>query len=229
IIIGLLIAIPAMRLKGPYFALGTLMFGFIMFRLFFMGEIGLEEIGGVPFISEDLNLTTVYFIILVIMVASLVFLFILVKSNFGTRLKSIRDDHKGAKASGINIAKYQIIAFAISAFFAGVSGGLFVFFNRYAGYYAFNVSYSFYPIIFTAIGGIATISGPALGTFVFLWAQEILIKLTSGLPFIEEAGLPFALVSLSIVLILMVRFVSNGMLKPLVDNLKELKDILLAK
>ncbi|MEJ2251796.1 MAG: branched-chain amino acid ABC transporter permease [Candidatus Lokiarchaeota archaeon] len=168
--VGLIVGIPSLRLKGPYLALATLMFSLILFQLFMMEQLtpflgGTQGIPNVRPLSD--NIVEVYFIYLIIMIICVLVMIWIGKSNFGTILKSIRDDDKGARASGINIAKYKIYAFMISGFFAGIAGGLFAMQNRGAGPSIFLPNYSFYAIVFAALGGIGTISGAGLGAFFF--------------------------------------------------------------
>ncbi|MFO7795360.1 MAG: branched-chain amino acid ABC transporter permease [Promethearchaeati archaeon] len=221
IALGLIIAIPALRLKGPYFALGTLVFGVILYTIFKMPVFDdfIPGITGIPKLST--NPVISYYIHFIFMIISLITLLLITKSNFGTTLKAIRDDDKGARASGINISKKKIIAFIISALFASIAGGLFAMFTRSADYGSFQVQFSFYPVIFASIGGIATITGSALGAFFFILVLESLVY--------AGGSVAIGLLILSIILLIVIRFAEEGMLKPAVEHLKDLYDVLMAK
>jgi len=219
--VGLLVGIPCLRLKGPYLALATMVFSLILFNVFMMHELspwlgGSEGISGVRPLAE--NPIIVYFITLIIMVISVIILIVLGKSNLGTILKSIRDDDKGAKASGINVSKYEIIAFMISGFFAGIAGGLFAMQFRGVSPGVFLPLYSFYAIVMAALGGLGTIVGAGLGSFIFWLLYELLRDFADISVFI-----------LAIILILVIRFAEQGLIRPALEHLKDLWDLLMGK
>ncbi|MFX1358051.1 MAG: branched-chain amino acid ABC transporter permease [Promethearchaeota archaeon] len=222
---GLLIGIPCLRLKGPYLALGTLTFSLIIFDLLMMGGLadilfGTEGISRVPpiFPITENYQAQVYIIVLIVTIISLELLILIGKSNLGTILKSIRDDSTSAEASGINITRYKIIAFMISSFFGGIAGGFFAIHLRAVNPAIFGSLYSFYAIIMASLGGLATISGSALGAFFFIFLGEAL----------RPAG-DYSVLIFSIVLILIVRFAEHGLLKPIIERLKDLWDLLLGR
>jgi len=229
VLFGLIIGVPALRLKGPYLALGTLAMSMIMYQLFLMGSLatmwenafgtllfGAEGVSQIPPISSDTVVE--YFATFLIMCVSLLILTHITKSNVGTIFKAIRDDETGTSASGINTTKYKILAFMISGLFAGVAGGLFAMRFRGVNPGVFQPLYSFYAIIIAAMGGLATISGSALGAFIFVFLGEILRE-TQDL----------SLLIFSIILILFIRFAEHGLLKPALERIQELWDILLGR
>jgi branched-chain amino acid transport system permease protein len=220
ILIGLLIGFVTLRLKGPYLALGTMVIGIILQKLFALYQLkpilyGDEGISGIPPISS--NAITNYYVILIFMVVAFISMIQITKTNIGTIFKSIRDDERGAEASGINTVKYKVIAFMISSSFAGLAGALFVMFNRAVNPLVFQPLYSFYALVMAALGGIATISGSALGAFIFVFLGEMVRDLADPL-FI-----------FSIVLILIIRFASEGIMHSAIERLKDLWDILLGR
>jgi branched-chain amino acid transport system permease protein len=224
VIIGVLIAIPSLRLKGPYLALTLLSISMILWHLFLMGELseiwplfGSEGISRVPTLSPDPVIE--YLVTFIIMIISLGIMKALGNAKLGRILNSIRDDETGAEASGINTSKYKILAFAIAAFFAGIAGGLFAMHNRGVDPGRFQPLYSFYPIIMVAVGGLATITGGALGAFIFVFLNEILIELAPWAP----------LFVFSIVLMVIVRFSERGIMRPAIERLKDLWDLLLGR
>lgn len=221
VILGLIIGIPCLKLKGPYLALGTLSFSLILFNLFMMGSLsdilgGTEGISRVPPLSY--NSAEVFYITLIILVVSFVLMISIGNSKIGTIFKSIRDDEIGADASGINTTKYKILAFMISGFFAGIAGALFAMHNRGVNPGVYSTLYSFYAIIMAALGGIATISGSILGAFFFIFVNELLR------PIAEIAVLSFA-----VILIVIIRFAENGIMNPLLEHLKEFYDFLIGR
>ncbi len=218
---GLLIGIPALRLKGPYLGLATMVLGLIMFYTFLNVKFepwlgGSEGISKIPQISR--NAVETYYIHLIFMITSFLILIWIGKSKMGTVFKSIRDDDIGAEASGINLTKYKLIAFMISAFFAGIAGGLFAMHNRGVNPGVFQPLYSFYAIVMASLGGIATISGSALGSYFFWFAAELFSEWPDVSVFI-----------FAIILILVIRFAEHGILKPVLERLKDIWDLVLGK
>ena len=221
---SLLIGALFLRLKGPYLALGTLVFGIIILKVFLLGSLseiffGSEGISGLPKLTKSTIST--YFIVFISMVISFIILIQISKSKLGTIFKSIRDDETGADASGINTTKYKIIAFLISGVFAGMAGAFYALHNTAvnpSGNYGIVIS--FFAILMASLGGLATISGAAVGAFFFIFLEYILIELNASI----YVQLIFALV-----LILVVRFSERGILKPILENLKDLWDVLLAR
>jgi branched-chain amino acid transport system permease protein len=242
VLFGLIIGIPSLRLKGPYLALGTLSMSMILNELFKMTSLGAiwedafpgtelfgtDGLGQVPPISQDPIIE--YLVIFISMCLVVTFLTHLVKSNMGTIFKAIRDDETGTKASGINTTKYKIYAFLISGFFAGIAGGLYA--VRFSGVNPgiFQPLYSFYAIIIAAIGGIATISGAALGGFVFIFMGEFL-RVLGDIPALEEliGGFAEPIFVFSVILIIIIRFAEHGLLKPLLERLQDWWDLVLGR
>jgi branched-chain amino acid transport system permease protein len=109
------------------------------------------------------------------------------------------------------------MAFMISGFFAGIAGGLLAMRFRSVTPMFFQPLYSFYAIIMTTIGGLAILGGSVLGAFIFFGLNAILIDLWDPV-FI-----------FSIILILIIRFAEMGLLRPALERLKDIWDILLGR
>jgi branched-chain amino acid transport system permease protein len=201
-------------LKGPYLALGTLAFSLILFNLFSMGTFlgGTEGISGLPRTAEPLQF---FFIILGFMITSLILMQVIARSKTGTVFKAIRDDETCADASGINTTKYKIAAFMISGFFAGIAGALFALNLTAVNPALFQPLYSFYAIIMASIGGIGTITGSLIGSFLFVVLSELLRPLAAA-----------AVLIFATVLIFIIRFLDEGVINPLLENLQELYDMI---
>jgi branched-chain amino acid transport system permease protein len=227
---GLIIGIPCLRLRGPYLALGTLAFNLILLKLFLLGSLsdylfGSEGIsyntGPYPLTRLSTDPRVEYFIVFISMIIAFIIVFQIVKSKFGTILKAIRDDETGADASGINTTKYKVYAFMISGLFAGMAGSFYALYNTAVNPTGnFGLTISFFAILMASLGGLTTISGSALGAFFFIFLEYALI----------EAGLEiYVQFIFAIVLMIVVRFAENGILKPIVEHLKDLWDVLLGR
>ena len=224
VIFGLVIGIPLLRLKGPYLALGTLAISLVLLKLFLMGSLsdiffGSEGISALPKLSSDPVVE--YLILLIIMIITFITIIQISKSKFGTILKSIRDDETGADASGINTTRFKIYAFMLSALFAGIAGSCYALFATAVNPTGnFGAVISFYAILMASLGGLTTIRGSALGAFFFIFLEYSLIM--AGVEI--YVNLIFALI-----LILVVRFSEHGILKPLLERIKDVWDVLLGR
>jgi branched-chain amino acid transport system permease protein len=227
VLFGLIIGVPCLRLKGPYLALGTLAMSLILLKLFLMGSLADIFFGSEGISSPNFKLSTIfnpiveYFIIFISMVISFIIIIQISQSKFGTILKSIRDDETGASASGINTTKYKVYAFMISSLFAGIAGS---FYATWAGAVNptgnFGTVISFFAILMASLGGITSIRGSALGAFFFIFLEYSLIAAGAEL---------YVYLIFAVILIVVIRFAEHGILRPILEHLKDLWDFLLGR
>ena len=167
VLTGLIIGIPCLRLKGTYLALTTMAFPIILMGIVFAlpdltgGELG---ISGLQRISN--SLIGNYYIYIVTMLVLCTVMWKITDSHTGIIFHAIREDELAVKASGINTTRYKLMAFCLSGFFAGLSGGLYAHYMRIAGPSTLEVSMSFSVVIWAVFGGLATIYGPIAAVFV---------------------------------------------------------------
>jgi branched-chain amino acid transport system permease protein len=173
---GLLLAIPALRLRGPYFGLVTLVAvlllqnAIVIFAGVTGGEIGLS----VPDILS-VNATVNFYYALGLLVVAGAVLFAVANSSFGLILQASGQDPTGAQALGFNIVKYKIVAFVLSAFFSGLAGAMLVFYLGTASVNAMvDIAVGIQVIIAAVLGGRRTIIGPVLGAAFLIGAGEVL-------------------------------------------------------
>ena len=145
---GIAIGIPALRLKGDYLAIITLGFGEIIRVLITNVEFtgGAKGLRGIPRIT---NFAYVY----IVAVITLIVLYTLLRSRQGRAIISIREDEIAAEASGINTTYYKLLAFTISAFFAGVAGGLYAHYLSVLDPANFDFNYSIEILVMVVLGG----------------------------------------------------------------------------
>jgi branched-chain amino acid transport system permease protein len=173
VVIGAAFGYPTLRLKGPYFALATLIFpliaGDLTFSLssVFGGEHGLY---GLTSISD--SYVVQYYGSLILMLATVIVLIYLTSSRLGLALESIRDDEKAASATGMNVTNYKLTAYVISAFFTGMAGAYQAQLFKFVGPDTFSSNISFEVIAMTIVGGIATIVGPVLGAYLLVMVLD---------------------------------------------------------
>ena len=180
VLAGLIVCLPALRLRGPYFSLISLAFPLILlgavfaFTDFTGGELG---ISGIARISD--SRTVEYYISVLVMLGSVFIMWKLTdaKSSFvrlGIILHAIREDEVATRASGINTVRYKLLAFAIGGLFAGVAGGFYAHSMRIAGPATLDLFLSFQAIIWTVFGGICSIYGPLVGVYILYPLTEFL-------------------------------------------------------
>jgi branched-chain amino acid transport system permease protein len=177
---GVLMCLPALRLRGPYLSLVTLAFPLILlgvikaFPDFTGGEHG---ISGLPALAD--SRVGEYYIALPIMIVSVFIMWKLTDAKSalvrtGIIFHAIREDEIAARASGINTIRYKMLAFAVGGFFAGIAGGLYAHFLRIAGPSSLDMMLSFQAIIWTVFGGIVSIYGAVVGVYILYPLMELL-------------------------------------------------------
>jgi branched-chain amino acid transport system permease protein len=151
-----------------------------------------------------------YYIAVVLMLGLCTIMWKITDSNTGIIFHAIREDELAVRAAGINTTRYKLLAFCLSGFFAGISGGLYAHFMRIAGPSTLEVSMSFQVVIWAVFGGIVTIYGPVGAVFV-------LFPLLEFLRFWQELRiLMFAVVVLVILL-----FMPDGLFRWLRDKIEK--------
>ncbi|MBM4333805.1 MAG: branched-chain amino acid ABC transporter permease [Deltaproteobacteria bacterium] len=187
--IGLLIGYLTLRLKGPYFAMVTLAFAGILYKLAF---ILYKITGGEEGISGLKSLTagpvTDFYLIWTVTVGVYFLLIFYSRSKHGIILKAIRADEDVAQSSGINTAYYKIEAFAISGFLAGIGGGLYAHAQMHIGPTMLSGTISVLVVLLAMIGGMGTIVGPLLGA-IFLSALNEILRAVEAYRIVIYTGL----------------------------------------
>jgi len=156
------------KLRGDYFALGTLGFGEIV-RIGFIkgGAFTGGPFGIVMPSSHYETLRPHYWWGLLLATTTTLLVYRVRKANLGLALVSIRDDELAAASNGVNILKYKLIAFALGAFFTGVAGSLYSYYLLHISPEGFlNLNWTLYPILMTVIGGSGTVLGPVVGALL---------------------------------------------------------------
>ena len=193
---GFILGLPALRLEGPYLAIATLGFGMAITQVIgrwqvFGGRMGLE--------TPPLTLFTYvlesdrqrYFLIIAITFLMIMAARNLMKTRVGRAFIAIRDSDIAAETMGVNLVYYKTLAFAVSAFYAGVAGGLFAFLLGFINPSTFNFILSIYFLAFVIVGGLGSIFGSIMGGIVMTWLMLTLDKIQE-LPHIGTALVSFS-------------------------------------
>ena len=193
-VLAVAIGYPTLRLRGHYFAVGTLALAWIAYIT--VGNLlpGVSVLSGKHIATYDLMPR--YYICLIILLATLATTYLVVNSKAGLAIEAIRDDEEAAAATGVNPFKYKVIAFTISSFFTGLAGGSFAFLH--VSYYwdiPFGLMWCFEPILITFIGGAGTLMGPVIGSIFYIALKEAFV-LTMGEINVLIFGIIFILIIL---------------------------------
>jgi branched-chain amino acid transport system permease protein len=194
VVLACIIGIPTLRLKGVYFAIGTLALAEalrITVGNFFPASVYVPTT-----YWSNYSIIERYYVGLVLVILTITTVYTMVNSQVGLALKSIRDDEDAAKATGVNPAKYKIFVFVISSFLVGLAGGLFSYYRGLiTPVYQFLPDWTFGPLVAACIGGLGTITGPILGSIIFVLLQEFFSQ-TLGKAHFIVTGIFFILVIL---------------------------------
>ena len=185
-VVGLLIGMTCVRLKEWFLAMVT--FGFaIIIQTLTVSQLspftgGWDGLASPRLLSSSIPgyLIWEYYSILAIAAGTILIFHLLLKSRIGLALAAIRENELEARAAGVNPIFFKLLAFVISAFFAGVAGALEVHHFGYITPEIYGVDLSFWPIIYSITGGLGTLAGPVIGTVsvTILWDGLNLFGLT---------------------------------------------------
>lgn len=176
--ISFLFGLPILSLGSDYFGIATLGFSIIIKILLDNSDtlLGFEEMKGargMVGIPKETSLFWVFFflVIAVVVVRNLL------RSSYGRAVISVREDEIAAKAMGIDIAEYKILAFVLGSFFAGLAGGLYAHINGFLHPNTFNFIKSFDPMIIIVFGGLGSITGTVFAAFAWALILEGVLRL----------------------------------------------------
>jgi len=181
--LGLIVGIPSLRLKGLYLALGTLAFGFIVEYIIFHWDLTQGDIGmavkRITFGDFSIKSERQYFYLITgLAVLGIICAKNLARSKIGRCFVAIRDRDIAAEVMGISLAKYKIMAFGVSAFYAGVAGCLMAHYQRWIVPGNFDISLSIAYIAMIILGGLGTILGSVLGAIMITGIPHWITSLT---------------------------------------------------
>ncbi len=165
-----LIGLPVLRLKSDYLAIATLGFAEIIRAVFQWDKLGPLTNGSNLLRSFPSFKSVLYpFVVSGICIALIV---LLINSTYGRAFKAIRDDEIAAEAMGINLAHHKRLAFVISSFFAGVSGGLLAMYQTTIQASMFKSAMTYEILLIVVIGGIGSVTGSCISSFLFIACSE---------------------------------------------------------
>ena len=170
---GFIVGSFTLRLKGPYFTGVTFCFAALLYKLVMGatrvlgGEDGLVGIHGLA----DTSVGNYYFSA-GFMLVTFAFLYFLSRSRFGLVLRSIGENETASESSGINTTFYKVTAFVISAFLAGLAGGMYCHAQMHVGPELAHDSLSGLVLMMAVVGGMGSIVGPIIGAYLLTGLNE---------------------------------------------------------
>ena len=205
-VFGLILGFPALRLKGFYLAIATMAFGTAIEQIlgawdYIGGKVGFRnvpnpDIFGIE-ISSDIGK---YYIIVFFTVLLFIVGYNILQAKTGRALKAIRESEFAARSAGIDVAKYKLIAFVISAIYAGVAGALYAHTVRYIAPTDFGLGVSINLLAMIVVGGLASMSGNFIGATLMI-----------GVPFFfSRVNVPMSII-FGVMLIVVVMFFPRGL------------------
>lgn len=194
---GILVGIPALRLRGDYLAIITLGFGEIIRVViqnlkfaggkgFSQGQAGQALIG----INRLANLYVVFWLV----VLTVAILYAFVRSKYGRAIIAIRDDDIAASASGLNTTYYKVMAFTVSAFFAGIAGGVFAHYMGTLNAANFGWLKSTEYVIMVVFGGMGSLTGSIAAAIALAALPEILRRFSEYRMLVYSVALVLAMI-----------------------------------
>ncbi len=228
-LLGLLVGIPALRLKGDYLAIITLGFGMIIVNVInnlpFCGQQGLGQgsassalyANGLAFSNEE-KMRYLWVVGLVVLVC-MTGMFMFVRSKYGRAIRAIRDNEIAASASGINVSYFKVITFTISAFYAGITGALYSCANAALATTSFaftngSILNSVFIVVMVVVGGMGSLTGSVVAA-VLLFLLNYNIR-NGGwvdlLPGFLQGVFTYPMLVYSIALIIVIMFRPRGIL-----------------
>jgi branched-chain amino acid transport system permease protein len=199
---GIIIGIPAFRLRGAYFAIGTL--GLAEILRITVGNL-MPEISTIS--ARELasyNMLPRYYLTLTMAVLCVAVVALLIPSRVGLGIRAVREDEAAAEATGVDALRHKLLALTISTSLAGLAGGAFAYYHvSYYPQHTFSPAWTFDAVLMSFIGGVGTIHGPVLGALFYVILRELLaVKLAE-----------FHLIVFGILFMLVVLFLPGGLVE----------------
>jgi len=171
VIFAMLIGAPTFRLRGAYFAIGTLGVAEVL-RITASQNLPLISTMSSPLIATY-SLPSRYYLALGLALATTGAAYVLLRSPWSLGILAVREDEEAAQATGVHVLRHKLLALTLSSFFAGLAGGVFAF--QQISYYPsapFSPIWTFDALLITFIGGLGTLAGPVIGAIFFVVVRE---------------------------------------------------------
>lgn len=208
-ICAVIIGYPCLRLRGPYFVLVTLCLG-LAARLLVINVDFTGSSSGLylPFLKVSMFANTVIFYeVMLALTWIIVLIAIWIEgSKYGLGLRSIYQDEDSAETQGVDATRLKMSAFALSAFLAGVAGGIYAYFRSYIHPdFVFDIRISIFVVLMALLGGPSTWIGPIIGAFIVVAVNEVLAAHA-------EIGAEYARIIYGLLLVIVIMYLPQGLI-----------------
>ncbi|RAK15047.1 amino acid/amide ABC transporter membrane protein 2 (HAAT family) [Anoxybacillus vitaminiphilus] len=228
-LVSYVIGMAILRLKGHFLALATMAINIIFFILI----LGLDEftggasgLVGIPSLSLfQLNLGNplyFYFFVWFIVFVIILFSMNIIRSNIGRLLRSIHDSEIATETLGVNVAKYKVIIFSLSAVYASLAGSLYAHFISFIAPPSFYITFSILLLVMVMVGGVHSIWGAVLGTAIIMFLNEWIRYI--GQTYFHISG-QVEIVVYGLIIILVMMFMPKGLVDILERLWKKIKSV----
>ena len=186
--VGLVVGLPALRVKGIYLGIATLSFGFIVEEVFARWEKVTGGNAGIHIKAPDMfgwkldSGEAFYFLCLVIAIVSTLAILNLLRSPTGRAFVAIRDSEISAQSMGIHLARYKTLSFALSAALAGIAGALYAHKLQFISPEQFNILQSIDLLLMIVVGGVGSVHGAFLGAIFLISMPQAISLVKDYLP-----------------------------------------------
>jgi len=215
LLLGVVVALPSLRLLGDYFALATFGLGLVVYYIvrnwasFTRGPMGLPNIPKLTFFGLRLGNVYGYFLVsLGFLLVTVTVVHRIVNSPFGRVLKSIREDETGSQALGKNTSRNKLIVCMTGALFAGVAGSLYAHYVTFIAPESFTFLESITILLMVILGGMGSITGSILGGIILVLFPELLRFV--GMP--SSVAAPMRQILYGLLLVLLMIWRPQGLL-----------------
>ncbi len=215
--IGLVVALPALRLSGLYLAIATMGLAFIIEKVILLldhitGGVDGIEVADLTFGSFMIDQEfEIYYLTLVVSVMLIFIARSILRTPMGRAFIAIRDSEVAAETLGISLARYKVIAFLISAFYAGVAGSLFAHTMKFIGLDNFTLMESIGYIVMILVGGIGTVHGAVFGAIFITFLPEAIRLGSQGLLGIQQTAAGIQSLIYGLIIIVFIIFEPEGL------------------
>jgi len=195
VVLAAVIGLPTLRLRGMYFAVGTLALAQAAQTI--VGNIFTRTVSMPGSFSTNYSLTPRYYVGLGLVALALLIVFTVARSRTGLAMVAIRDDEQAAQVTGVRVFRYKVVALLISAVLAGMAGGLYAYvrLSFWQISAVFSASWTFDAVLSVVVGGAGTLFGPVIGSVFLVVLSEVFAN-TMGQAHLIIFGFLFILVVL---------------------------------
>ncbi|MDR1978201.1 MAG: branched-chain amino acid ABC transporter permease [Synergistaceae bacterium] len=205
-LIGLLIGLISLRIEGIYLAIATLCVSEILLKSFeqadsITGGMQGKSVSYPVVFGHAFNRSSTYLMLVVVLTLVMMLTHSFVNGQKGRALHAMRGSEVAAQAMGVNLLQYRLIAFSLATAYSALSGVLYVFFVKFSYPSVWNMNLSLYVLAAVVIGGLRSIYGTVIGTFVVWAVPDLILK---NLPVVGGInGLPYIFNGILIIVVVM--------------------------